>query len=424
MPKRTRELEGFVDDLASGSGLTEHLAEARLRKQAVALDVAPNVGSMAARGHIHSRQSADPAKGEIGKFSCVCPNEDGHSNGDRRPSFVLTVKTDGKALVHCHAGCDLDEISDGLGHPKRDWFAPSTRRRRKPPQIFSTKQLDKDHATLLSSPPILRTLRIKEKFERQALVDLHVGLDDKALAYPERDQRNRVIGVVRHRPRSLRKPGQLKVWAEGERGLVVPAGGLRGDQIFLGEGPTSALAFRSMGLDGISYPNSTIFRQQWASLFTDEMAVYIVGDCDNPGREHAERIAELLRRHAGRVAIVDLDLARGDGYDTADLLRDRGREEGKDQLLNLAANSQAIPKPKRGRPPKQSQRAEKYLKKALADGGWHPSQEVERDRPEGISIRTLDTARGTLGIQKRRTQVGSSYRWEIALPDHSNGDGR
>ena len=53
-----------------------------------------------------------------GRAVSQCPNHD-----DRHPSFSITEGSDGRVLLHCHAGCETDEIVAALGLELRDLFA-------------------------------------------------------------------------------------------------------------------------------------------------------------------------------------------------------------------------------------------------------------------------------------------------------------
>src|SRR5262245_28494931 len=52
-----------------------------------------------------------------------CPAHD-----DRQPSLSISEGRDGRVLLHCHAGCALDEILSAAGLTKRDLFPESAHR--------------------------------------------------------------------------------------------------------------------------------------------------------------------------------------------------------------------------------------------------------------------------------------------------------
>jgi hypothetical protein len=52
-----------------------------------------------------------------GRWSAICP-----AHPDRRPSLSIRELDDGRVLVHCHAGCSVDEVVAGLGLQLQDLF--------------------------------------------------------------------------------------------------------------------------------------------------------------------------------------------------------------------------------------------------------------------------------------------------------------
>ena len=54
-------------------------------------------------------RNCDPKRNGKG-WSARCP-----AHEDRRPSLSVSEGDDGRALVHCHAGCTVDAICDAVG---------------------------------------------------------------------------------------------------------------------------------------------------------------------------------------------------------------------------------------------------------------------------------------------------------------------
>lgn len=48
-------------------------------------------------------------------WSARCPVENNHQHGDKNPSLSVSEGADGRALVTCHKGCELDDITRSLG---------------------------------------------------------------------------------------------------------------------------------------------------------------------------------------------------------------------------------------------------------------------------------------------------------------------
>src|SRR5262245_35551145 len=53
-------------------------------------------------------------------WTACCPAHD-----DRRPSLSIREGEDGKVLVHCHAGCTIDDICAAIGVRPSELFQPS-----------------------------------------------------------------------------------------------------------------------------------------------------------------------------------------------------------------------------------------------------------------------------------------------------------
>lgn len=59
----------------------------------------------------------DGVKGGDGQWSACCPAHD-----DKRQSLSVGVGEDGKVLLHCHAGCAVEDIAAATGLTMRDLF--------------------------------------------------------------------------------------------------------------------------------------------------------------------------------------------------------------------------------------------------------------------------------------------------------------
>ena len=55
-------------------------------------------------------------------WQACCPAHD-----DEHPSLSIAEGTDGRVLLYCHAGCDIESIVDALGLAKRDLFPRRSR---------------------------------------------------------------------------------------------------------------------------------------------------------------------------------------------------------------------------------------------------------------------------------------------------------
>ena len=58
-------------------------------------------------------------------WNVQCP-----AHEDRRPSLSIAEGDDGRALLHCHAGCTAEQITEALGLTLADLMPPSSAKRR------------------------------------------------------------------------------------------------------------------------------------------------------------------------------------------------------------------------------------------------------------------------------------------------------
>jgi DNA-binding transcriptional ArsR family regulator len=196
-----------------------------------------------------------------GWMAC-CPAHD-----DRNPS--LSIKTAGtKILLHCFAGCSIESIAQAIG------------------------------------------LEVK---------DLHL---DEPKAQPntfyeyQDEQGNLLFQVVRSPQKKFmqRRPGKDGEWINNTRGVRrVPyrlpellAGVEAGAMIFIPEGEKDVESLRKLGLVATCNPMG-------AGKWTKELNPYFKGanvvilpDNDEPGREHANKVAQNLQGVAASVKVLEL----------------------------------------------------------------------------------------------------------------------
>jgi hypothetical protein len=64
----------------------------------------------------------DKVKGRNGSYTACCP---AHSDGS--PSLAVRLADDGRVLLHCFAGCDIDEVLGAIGMEMSDLFPETDR---------------------------------------------------------------------------------------------------------------------------------------------------------------------------------------------------------------------------------------------------------------------------------------------------------
>lgn len=246
-----------------------------------------------------------------------CPAHD-----DRRPSLCITTGDDGRALVHCHAGCTPDAIVGALGLKLGDLMpangmrsgrrARSRPARKQEPDERGQKDR-KIHATADDA--------IADMERRHGLPSTHWTYHDAA---------GEPVGVIVRwdtpagkdiRPVSRTAKG----WIVG--GMPEPRPLYRlpelltrlNERVYVTEGEKAADAAASIGLLATTSPHGSesAGKADWQPLADRE--VVILPDNDEAGRGYARDVVSILVKlsPAARVKIVELpDLpVKGDIYD-------------------------------------------------------------------------------------------------------------
>lgn len=190
-------------------------------------------------------------------------------NDISRPSLSLT-EGDGRALVHCHAGCSVDAVMFALGLDMADLFDAKAEADR--PVIVATYPYTDEDGELL-----FEVVRYAPKGFRQRRPDGSGGWDWK-------------LGDVR-RP-LWRLPAVVDAVRDGTRVFVV-------------EGERDVLALERQGEVATCNPGGA---GKWRPEHTETLRgaawVVVVADADGPGRRHARDVAAALRPVVGGLDLV------------------------------------------------------------------------------------------------------------------------
>lgn len=63
-------------------------------------------------------------KGKNGSWTACCP-----AHNDKGPSLAIREADDGRVLLHCFAGCEVNSVIGALGMDMTDLFPPDNKRR-------------------------------------------------------------------------------------------------------------------------------------------------------------------------------------------------------------------------------------------------------------------------------------------------------
>ena len=187
------------------------------------------------------------AKQTAAGWQARCP-----AHEDRTASLSVSTGKDGRALVHCHAGCTVDAVVVALGLTLRDLMPP----RAETPQIVAT-----------------------------------YGYTD--------EQGRHLYDVVRFAPKDFRqRPADYETrgnWKmTGVRRVPYRLHTLRRPSVFITEGEKDADALAALGVPATCNPGGA---GNWTADYSTTLSkcgitrACVVLDNDEPGRKHAEDVA-------------------------------------------------------------------------------------------------------------------------------------
>jgi putative DNA primase/helicase len=221
-------------------------------------------------------------------WGALCPAHD-----DSRPSLSISRGSDGRALVACHAGCDIDAIVAALGISKRDLF----------PEANGNGANTREKWELIAKYPYLD--------EGGAL--LYTKLRYRL---PNGEKEYRYKPKMRGKRRI---PYRLDLLVKSSEKAIVVA-----------EGEKCCDALRRVGVLATTNPNgASKGKSKWTELDEETVKkvftgrdVIILPDNDEPGRKHAQGVASSLFPIAKSVSIFEIP-GLAEAADVADWIEER-----------------------------------------------------------------------------------------------------
>jgi replicative DNA helicase len=253
-------------------------------------------------GRLRGAKPAGP-----GKYSAFCP---AHQDEKSR-SLSIGTGSDGRVLLHCHAGCSVQAVVNALGLTMADLSAHrgngghhgNGAGNRPPPNEGAGRWERRAQSYQTNLTPeerieLANTLGVPEA----TLATLGVGSSrDKHgdhWTFPEWDGAGNVIGITRRY-----RNGDKLAKAGGERGLFIPTGWQdRYGPLFCPEGASDTLALTAVGLAAVGRPSNTGGADYLAALLKSQpedggRPVVILGEFDPkwdgswPGKTGATKVA-------------------------------------------------------------------------------------------------------------------------------------
>jgi putative DNA primase/helicase len=266
-----------------------------------------------------------------------CPSHD-----DRNPSLTITEREGGGVLLHCHAGCSLEQVLATLQLTKADLFAsdqaqtgsPGAPRNgaRGPEPLPADAELQRWAKVLQSSSDVLATLRERKGWTAEALASLGVGWDGERVTIPVHDGVGQLLTVCRYLPNARVK---MRASRGRPRGLFPAPESVEGEELWIVEGEPDAISASVLGLPALAVPGVGWARKIDVERFRKFKRIIVLFDCDDPGRRAAATIADRLAAAGLEVRAVDLDPGREDGHDLGDELLEAVASGGVQALHDL-----------------------------------------------------------------------------------------
>ena len=199
-------------------------------------------------------------KGGHGQWTARCPAHD-----DRQNSLSVAEGNDGRVLLHCHAGCDVDKIATALGLNKSDLFPDK-------PRNYGTAE--REH--------------------------VYPGGQLKKVIYRRADGSKYACW--------FHKNGGA--WAKGRGGAapILYIGGELAGAVFICEGEKDVDTLHRLGYDAASGADGA-GPGKWRKEYTEQLrgrSVCVFMDNDEVGRAYAAETCNALHGAASSVRLLDI----------------------------------------------------------------------------------------------------------------------
>lgn len=231
-------------------------------------------------------------------WSAKCPSHD-----DRHASLSINKGNDGRALVHCHAGCNVADICGAIGLKASDLFDGSHKNNGKANRVMvkTYDYIDADGALLH------QTIRFSPKGFSQRRPDGNGAW---------------VWSLKGINPILYRLPELLTAIEDDSDVLVVIA-----------EGEKDVDALREAGFVATCNPMGALkWRDEYGETLRGRNCC-IIADRDETGREHAEQVAASLQKHGAQSVKVIEVVA---GKDPAEYFSNGGTAPDLKRLIDVA----------------------------------------------------------------------------------------
>lgn len=287
--------------------------------------------------------------GANGQFTGFCPAHD-----DRKPSLSINVGTDGHILLHCHAGCSVEDIVQALGLTMSDLFPDNTSYQKggndsPQPGTVPTNQATKEEP--LPEAEIQKAREwytyIRDNFDRltkdlpwtrEAVKKAGVGYDPDTgrFIYVHRDSQGKVLNIKHGKGKGGQDPYSVQGYGQTR---LYPAHLIKDyapDLAIYCEGEPDVVTLLSHDFQAVTGTNGAESIPPDLRPPSKFKAVVVIMDNDKAGRDGSVKIADAILAQCPEteVCISYWPEDSSEGYDITDFFQDGGTADGfEEQML-------------------------------------------------------------------------------------------
>jgi hypothetical protein len=240
-------------------------------------------------------------KAQNGYFMAFCPAHDDGANNPNGRSLSIKEGEDGRALLHCFAGCGFNSIVEAIGVEPKDLFAEGGGGVSIPSE--NRKTVKSEGCTLAAYAEVKRLPR--EFLESLGVGEIPNYNGHPAVRFPYLNAEGEEV-CVRFRVSLTGKPrvktrrgdkqalyGLWKLEKARERGYVIAV-----------EGESDTQTLWHHGFPAVGIPGASSWRSEWSEHLDGIEKVYVPVEPDEGGEQLWERMtASLIRERLYRVTL-------------------------------------------------------------------------------------------------------------------------
>jgi hypothetical protein len=188
----------------------------------------------------------------------------------------------------------------------------------KVPMPIEESKVEQWHKLLLSSKELLGYLTQTRGINLEVIKKRKLGFDGTRYTIPVYNKYGLCVNVRRYLPSGSGGNKMVNFSKGYGAARLYPLDALSANVVFLQEGEFDALLQETHGFNALTNTGgSGTWKREWNDLFKGKI-VYICYDCDQAGKDGAEKVANHLLSVADKVFVIELPLEFGTGDDVTD----------------------------------------------------------------------------------------------------------